>query len=59
MGSRPRKVHQMIVLGTLRWRKANVSATEAVLKKLEPTNNKGIRLTLGERKPKTSCVRQD
>jgi hypothetical protein len=42
------KVHQMIVLGTLRYgEEAYGSATEAVLKKLEPTHNIGIRLTLG------------
>jgi hypothetical protein len=38
----------MIVLGTLRYgEEAYGSATKAVLKKLEPTHNRGIMLTLG------------
>jgi hypothetical protein len=42
------KVHQMIVLSALRYRKeAYRSATEAVLTKLELTHNRGIRLALG------------
>jgi hypothetical protein len=43
----PLKVRQMIVLGTLRYgQEAYGSATEAVLKKLEPSPNRGIRLAL-------------
>jgi hypothetical protein len=38
----------MIVLGTLRYvEEAYGSATEAVLKKLKPTHNRGIRFSLG------------
>jgi hypothetical protein len=44
----------MIVLGILRYEEETYgSATEAVLKKLEPTYNRGIRLA-----PRTSCARQ-
>jgi hypothetical protein len=42
------KVHQMIVLGKLRYVEESYgSATETVLKKLETTHNKGIRFALG------------
>jgi hypothetical protein len=42
------KVYQIRVLGKLRYgEEAYRSATEAMLKKLEPTHNKGIRLVLG------------
>jgi hypothetical protein len=45
----------MIVLGTLRYvEEAYGSATEAVLKKLKPTHNRGIRFS-----PKKSCARQE
>jgi hypothetical protein len=41
------KVHLMILLGTLRYgEEAYGSATEAVLKKLQPTHIRGIRLAL-------------
>jgi hypothetical protein len=41
------KVHQMIVLGTLKYgEKSYGSATEIVLKKLEPTHNRGIKFAL-------------
>jgi hypothetical protein len=41
------KVHQMIVLGTLRYGEETYgSATEAVLKNIKPTHNRGIRLAL-------------
>jgi hypothetical protein len=41
------KIHQLIVLGTVRYgEEAYGSATEAVLKKLEPTHNRGNRLAL-------------
>jgi hypothetical protein len=54
------KVHQMIVLSTLRYvEKAYGSAIEAVLKEYEPIHNRGIGLALWElsqsAEPRTSC----
>jgi hypothetical protein len=41
-------IHKMIILRTLRYgEEAYGSASKAVLKKLEPTHNRGIRLALG------------
>jgi hypothetical protein len=41
-------IHKMIILSTLRYgEKVYGSASKPVLKKLEPTHNRGIRLTLG------------
>jgi hypothetical protein len=40
-------IHKMIILSTLRYgEEAYGSASKAVLKKLEPTHNQGIRLAL-------------
>jgi hypothetical protein len=55
------KVLQMI--DTLRYGEESYgSATEAVMKKLKPTHNRGVRLALGvfgSAEPRTSCARQE
>jgi hypothetical protein len=41
------KIHRMIILSTLRYGKEVYgSASQAILKKLEPTHNRGLKLAL-------------
>jgi hypothetical protein len=54
-------IHKMIILSTLRYREeAYGSASKAVLKKLEPTHSRGIRLTqcLQSAAPRTLYAKQ-